>query len=126
MDKVQHFEIPADDTSKAEKFYTSVFGWDTKKVDDFDYIGLMATTTGEDGRGNEVNAISGGMFKRDTKGMQPIVVISVDNIKKALEKIEKQGGKTVLETQNIGEHGLYARFEDIEGNILGLWETVKK
>ena len=27
MNKVQHFEIPADDISRAYKFYKDVFGW---------------------------------------------------------------------------------------------------
>ena len=32
MDKVQHFEIPADDMARAKKFYGSVFGWRIQDV----------------------------------------------------------------------------------------------
>jgi hypothetical protein len=27
MDKVQHFEVPADDMRRAKEFYGEVFGW---------------------------------------------------------------------------------------------------
>ncbi|HLD97299.1 MAG TPA: VOC family protein, partial [Candidatus Nanoarchaeia archaeon] len=32
MDKVVHFEIPADDMTRAEKFYNDNFGWKITKV----------------------------------------------------------------------------------------------
>ncbi len=28
MDRVVHFEIPADDLERAKKFYGSIFGWE--------------------------------------------------------------------------------------------------
>ena len=32
MDKVVHFEIPADELERAQKFYKSIFGWDIIKT----------------------------------------------------------------------------------------------
>jgi uncharacterized protein len=32
MDKVIHFEIPAEDTERADKFYSQVFGWNINKA----------------------------------------------------------------------------------------------
>ena len=32
MDKVQHFEIPANNVEKAKKFYSDVFGWKIAKA----------------------------------------------------------------------------------------------
>ena len=32
-DPIVHFEIPADDVERAQKFYTEAFGWDIKKFD---------------------------------------------------------------------------------------------
>jgi len=32
MDKVVHFEIPADDVARATAFYGSVFGWDMQDM----------------------------------------------------------------------------------------------
>jgi predicted enzyme related to lactoylglutathione lyase len=38
MDKVEHFEIPADELEKAQKFYRSVFGWIMEVVPGMEYI----------------------------------------------------------------------------------------
>ena len=32
MDKVVHFEIPAEDLDRAQSFYHRVLGWDTNSV----------------------------------------------------------------------------------------------
>ncbi len=32
MDSVVHFEIPADDTGRAQKFYSDIFGWNIVKA----------------------------------------------------------------------------------------------
>ena len=31
MPIIQHFEMPADDVDRAQKFYKDVFGWDMQK-----------------------------------------------------------------------------------------------
>lgn len=31
MPTIQHFEIPADDTDRAQKFYSEVFGWSMQR-----------------------------------------------------------------------------------------------
>lgn len=33
MPTVYHFDIPVDDTNRAQQFYKNVFGWDMKRVD---------------------------------------------------------------------------------------------
>jgi hypothetical protein len=43
MDKVIHFEIPADDIERARKFYKSTFGWKMDEVPGMDYV-LIRTT----------------------------------------------------------------------------------
>ena len=32
MDKVVHFEVPADDVSRAKKFYSEYFGWQMQDI----------------------------------------------------------------------------------------------
>ena len=32
MPTIQHFEIPADDVNRAQKFYKEVFGWNMQKM----------------------------------------------------------------------------------------------
>ena len=37
MDKVVHFEIPAEDMARAQKFYHGVFGWKIDSVPGIQY-----------------------------------------------------------------------------------------
>ena len=43
MDKVVHFEIPADELERAQKFYKSVFSWEMNAVPGMEYI-MVGTT----------------------------------------------------------------------------------
>ncbi len=45
------------------------------------------------------------------------------DIDKALDKIERLGGKTAQKKQPIGEMGFTAYFKDSEGNTEGLWQS---
>ena len=38
MDKVVHFEIPADDLERAKKFYKTIFGWKMDTVEGMEYV----------------------------------------------------------------------------------------
>ncbi len=41
MDKVVHFEIPAEDMARAKKFYLSVFNWEMNSIPDLDYTIIL-------------------------------------------------------------------------------------
>lgn len=128
MNKVVHFEIPADDLERAKRFYSSVFGWSIFKVGTFpeaDYHLANTVATDERGMPKEPGAINGGMRKRMVKGEAPVVVVKVANLDEAMEKVKVAGGQIVLEKQPVGDFGLYARFRDPEGNVMGLWQDVK-
>jgi len=49
----------------------------------------------------------------------------VEDIGKSAELIEKAGGKMVGEAVKEGASGLYRYFEDTEGSIGGVYQTVK-
>ena len=63
MDKVVHFEVPADNLGRAKKFYQNVFGWKMMDVPGMDYV-MVETTASENNRPKEPGAINGGMFAR--------------------------------------------------------------
>jgi len=46
-----------------------------------------------------------------------------DGILQKLEEIKKAGGTVVEEKAPEGEHGYVAKFTDIEGNVMGLYEV---
>lgn len=41
MDKVEHFEIPADDEKRATRSYTTGFGWELNAVPGAEYTKLL-------------------------------------------------------------------------------------
>ena len=125
MDKVIHFEIPVDDMKRAEGFYKKVFGWNVEFVPEMNYILLRTTEIDEDKMPKEAGAINGGMIKRNDTIKNPVITINVENIKKALENIKKNGGNVVMEPFQVGDMGLAAYFKDTEGNVLGIWQNLK-
>ncbi|MDX1441197.1 MAG: VOC family protein [Nitrosopumilaceae archaeon] len=125
MNKVVHFEIPFDDQSRAHKFYSEVFGWQITKYPEMDYYLVTTTPSDENMRPKEPGSINGGLLKKDPSGKHPVLVIDVPSIDEHLAKIESAGGKTVMPKMKVGDFGLYARIEDTEGNVIGIWQTIK-
>jgi predicted enzyme related to lactoylglutathione lyase len=130
---VVHFEMPYKDAKRLSEFYEKAFGWGMNPMGEEMGKYVVATTTPSDpqsGRPTDPGTINGGFFAYDPQkpGLQyPNVVISVDDIKKAMEDVEKAGGK-VLGGQKPGEPddipgiGLYCAILDSEGNRVGLLE----
>jgi uncharacterized protein len=122
MNSVAHFEIPSKNLSRAKTFYAKVFGW---KMNDFDNENTMVSTTdtSEDGMPTSPGAINGSIYLPD-KPKTVTVVINVDNIREHISIVEKNGGKLVDDVTTIPGMGMYARFEDTEGNLIGLWQNL--
>jgi hypothetical protein len=74
----------------------------------------------------EPGAINGGMTKRTKDVAAPIITIHVGSIDEYIKKIEAAGGKAVMPKQEVPDMGFYSYFIDSEGNVIGLWETMKK
>ena len=122
--EVVHFEIPADNTERARKFYQLTFGWKMEHMPDFDYTMVATGPTGKDGRPETPGAINGGMAKRAAPIEHPVITIQVDEISKAEKTIEKNGGKILQKKQAIGDGtmGYTGYFKDSEGNVVGLYQ----
>ncbi len=126
MDKVVHFEIPVDQLERAKKFYKSIFGWDLNDVPGEDYTIIKTVATDERNMPKESGAINGGMMKRKVKGETLVIVIDVPSLDDYVNKITKAGGKVVLPKEKVMDIGLYARVTDTEGNVIGIWESIRK
>jgi predicted enzyme related to lactoylglutathione lyase len=124
MDKIVHFEIPADDIARAKDFYSSSFGW---QLDDMpggmDYTIVRTVDVDEQQLPKEPGAINGGMMKRSSDTPSPVITINVDSIDDSLKKVEAGGGSVVRPRQAIPGMGAFAYFKDTEGNVMGLWEN---
>jgi predicted enzyme related to lactoylglutathione lyase len=121
--KVVHFEIPFDDAERAHKFYSEAFGWAITEIPDLHYTIVQTGPTGEGGFPTDVGYIGGGMLKRESPADRPVITIDVEDIDEALKKIEDLGGMAVLGRQDVGEMGWAAYFKDVEGNLMGLWQS---
>jgi hypothetical protein len=113
---VEWFEIPTTDFTKSLPFYNRVLG-----------LQLEAKELGP----NQIaifpheNPGPGGCLMQGP-GMVPagagsVVYLSTPDIDSALAQIEPAGGKVVIPKTPIGpEMGYFARFLDVEGNLVGL------
>ncbi len=125
MDKVVHFEIPADDVVRAKKFYAEIFGWSMQDIAEMNYTLVNSVEVDESQVPSEPGAINGGIFVRQPEMPHPQIFINVDDIEAALEKIKARGGEVVRGKVPVGDMGFVANFKDPEGNVLGLWQDRK-
>ncbi|MGA8603812.1 MAG: VOC family protein [Thermoplasmata archaeon] len=124
--EVGHFEIPADNTERARKFYSATFGWKMTQMPDMDYTMVATGPTGDRGMPKEAGYIGGGIGQRGGPLACPVVTIIVDDIDAAAKKIEKNGGKMIREKESVGANmGFAAYFKDSEGNVVGLYQAPK-
>jgi predicted enzyme related to lactoylglutathione lyase len=124
LDKIVHFEIPADDLARAKDFYSSSFSWQLDEMEGMDYTIVRTVDVDEQQMPKEPGAINGGMMKRSPDTPSPVITINVDSINDSLKKVEAGGGSVVRQRQEIPGMGAFAYFKDTEGNVMGLWENL--
>jgi uncharacterized protein len=122
MDKVEHFEIPADDPERALNFYTQVFNWELNPVPGVDYIRLLTIRVNQEDISRRPFEVNGAILKRNSILRAPVVTISVRDMDETLKKIEERGGSVVVDKTEFGDRGYTAYFKDTEGNLMGLWQ----
>lgn len=121
-----HFEIPYEEKERAEEFYREAFDWTVNSMPEMKYTMVNTVEVDEKHMPKEKGAINGGMFKRSEDLKNVNIIINVDSIEDAIMRIEENGGKIVRERRAVGDMGFVAYFEDTEGNVLGIWENMKK
>ena len=128
MNSVVHFEMPSDDASRMNNFYSNVFGWKTMTLGEEMGNYVLATTTETDEKGMIKNsgAINGGFFPRpaDGAGMGPSLVIGVDDLQAAMHDITAHGGQLLGEPMEIPGYGTVISFIDTEGNRLSCIQPI--
>ncbi len=124
MDPVVHFEMPADDRQRMADFYAKVFGWKSQMMGEEmgNYVSVVTTEMGEDGRPKQPGAINGGFFQRsdDSPSQHPLVVIWVDDTDAKLQEVTAAGGEIVRKPMDIPGVGRYGSFRDTEGNLVSV------
>ena len=107
--KVIHFEIQGRDGKRSQEFYASLFGWKIDANNPMKYGMVDAEAPG----------IRGGICE----AMGPPLVtfyVSADDLAATLKKVERLGGKTVMQPQQVPDGPEIALFSDLDGNVVGL------
>ncbi|MGD0535726.1 MAG: VOC family protein [Methanoregula sp.] len=128
MANLSHFMIPADNVDRARHFYSTLLGWKIEPVQPApDSMGIAAMqyhdiTTGA-ARPGELN--TGGLYKRHLN--EPILdFVEVEDLDAVLSKVENLGGKVTMPKTTIPGVGQTAMVLDSEGNLIGIWTSIKK
>jgi len=122
MDRVVHFEIPADDLERAKKFYSENFGWKLNQMgpEVGNYVLVHTGPTDDKGMPQDRAFINGGLMRRDPSASSPVLVIAVADADATVEKVRQSGGRLVGEILDIPNVGRYSRVQDTEGNVIGV------
>jgi predicted enzyme related to lactoylglutathione lyase len=123
MPHVAHFSINADNLDRARKFYGNAFGW---KFDPWGPPGFYMINTGDAAAGEMLGSLQG---RRELIPGQRMIgyecTISVPSISDAIQAIEQNGGKLVMQKTVITGVGSLVFFEDTEGNVAGAMQYEK-
>ena len=117
---IVHFEIPADDVTRAQKFYKQAFGWKISDPWKMNYFFVETRKQGEEG-------INGGLMKRQNPGQPFMNYIAVKSVDAALARVVKAGGTVCMPKMELGQGmGWIAAFQDTEGNMMGFHQEPKQ
>jgi len=122
MPRVVHFEIHAENPSRAINFYQNVFGWEFTKWD-----GPMPYWMIKTGPDNEPG-INGGLLPRQgkidgTAVIAYVCTMEIPSVDDYVKKAQAQGGTVALPKMAIPGVGWLAYCKDTEGNLFGLMQS---
>lgn len=124
---VVHFEMPYQDAGRVADFYQKAFGWNMVNLGEQmgGYVTAGTAETDENRMVKTPGTINGGFYplKDSPEKKEPSVVISVDNLTKAIEDVKAAGGTIVREPEEIPGIGIWASFTDSEGNRVSILQA---
>ena len=113
---ITYLQIPAPDPRSSGEFYRAVFGWELRGDPD----GHLSFN---DGTGHVIGAFIRDLPVAGAAGLLPYVF--VPSVEDTLAKVTANGGTVVKEPYwepPDARHLRVATFEDVAGNVLGLWQ----
>jgi uncharacterized protein len=124
MNPVVHFEMPAEDSKRMADFYTAAFGWQTQVLgpEMGGYVLVLTTETDDNGIPQQPGAINGGFYEKteEMPAQHPSLVIRVDDLEEAIQKVNQAGGRLLNEPDDIPGVGRFVYLADTEGNVVGM------
>jgi predicted enzyme related to lactoylglutathione lyase len=117
---INWYEIPVSDMNRAKKFYSTVLEYE---ITDMPMPGLpfkYSRFPVEQGEGVGGVLVEGPGYQPSTQGSM-VYFNCGEDLSTALSKVEKAGGKVILQKTPVGAFGFMAHFTDSEGNRLALF-----
>jgi len=121
------------DRERMKKFYATAFGWHMQQLgpEMGDYVIAQTTETDDKGMVQTPGTINGGFYqKAGPQSHAPSIVISVEDIRSAMQAVVANGGKILggmdaqgnqtMEPGMIPGVGLWIAVQDTEGNRVSL------
>lgn len=121
MGRVVHFEIPADDLDRAERFYTTVFSWKVQTFGNPDYRMLITGDAAEPGINGALAARTGPSAPGSVGAW--VCTVDVDNLGETEKTVLASGGSQVRDRAAIPGVGWVSYFTDTEGNLFNAMES---
>jgi hypothetical protein len=100
------FELPSSDTTRAQAFYGSLFGWSFERFGDMDY---------------HASNQAGGAVYNDPSSNGVMAYFGVADVDEAARQVAELGG-TAGDKEEIPGVGFYVRCVDLDGNTFGLYQ----
>ena len=114
---ISHIEFPADDTARARRFYSELFGWEFQEMEG--YGGYFMFSSGS------IEQSGGAVGQRgQATGDKVRVYITCDSIDDVLARVPELGGSVTTPRTEIPGQGWYAVINDSEGSEIGLYENL--
>jgi uncharacterized protein len=119
---VVHFEITGRDPERLRGFFGALFDWRfdvpsrvAEGISDPDTYGFLTPDAGA-----ELPGIPGGVGGGPGFDPRTVFYVSVEDVPAALARAEELGGKRVLGPATAPSGLVVGRFEDPEGNLIGV------
>ncbi len=123
---VVHFEMPYEDAKRASDFYTKAFGWNMVPTNEEtgNYVVAQTAETDANNMVQTPGTINGGLYDgarvQNPEDKTVHVIVSVEDINKAMEDVKAAGGTVKGEPMDIPTIGKYVSIIDTEGNNVGV------
>jgi predicted enzyme related to lactoylglutathione lyase len=105
-----HFELPAEDNSRAKSFWSSLFGW---KFQEFEGPTEYSMLDG--------NEPGGAIYPSQSGEKGPVIYFGTGDIDRTIAQVRELGG-SAEDKQPIPAIGWFARCVDTEGNPFSLFQ----
>lgn len=119
------FDIPADNTERSKKFYSTLFGWKIEKEGNSPIDYLVISNEDKNIHGGHPRFL-GGLMKRQHPGHTITVYIEVPSVDSYSEEVKRLGGHLLSEKTPVPGWGYFVICQDTENNTFALWEEDKR